>query len=98
MNDLNSVFVVGRVQSIKLKEPVEIVILNNHYSFNEETKEYEEVALDVKIFIHGKVPQKKAKDVKKGMRIGVNGRLCKEGVVCYSFQNLERDPPGKSDK
>jgi single-strand DNA-binding protein len=109
MNDLNSVFLVGRLtadpESKKSRTGggvLKLRIANNHYSFNEEKKEYEEETGFFNIVVFGRPAEKLPSSLAKGTRIGVNGRLVmrsfkgKDGadrtaceIVGYSVQILD---------
>lgn len=86
MNDLNSVFMVGRVTK-KAEDGVNLA--NRHYFFKSETKEYEEQKTEWCV----RLTEKHLANVDVGMRIGVNGRLSQdEGlsfIQAYSIQILE---------
>ena len=82
MNDLNSVFMVGRLTKqpevdVSEKGSVLSFTLANHYNtFNEEKKEYVEETGFYPVQLFGKQAEKLGSYLKKGQRIGVNGRLC----------------------
>lgn len=95
MNDLNSVFLVGRVKSVKEAKGegdnkiLTFSLVNNNYSFNETSKEYEEeqTVFSVKYF------GKHTKGIQSGFRIGVNGRVVEEDgkiiIRAYAIQILD---------
>jgi single-strand DNA-binding protein len=113
MNDLNSVFIVGRVaadpQVRSAKSGMKVLslrIANHHYSFDEEKKEYAEETGFFNVVMFGRQAEKWGASLKKGQRIGVNGRLSqdnwesKEGekktrdsIVAYAVQLLDVTTP-----
>ncbi len=113
MNDLNSVFIVGRVavdpQVKPAKNGSKILILriaNHHYSFDEEKKEYAEETGFYSVVMFGRQAEKWGAALKKGQRIGVNGRLSQEtwepkqgvkrttdSIIAYAVQLLDATAP-----
>jgi len=113
MNDLNSIFIVGRLAAdpeIKpAKSGLKVLVLriaNHHYSFDEEKKEYAEETGFYRVVIFGRQAEKWGGALKKGQRIGVNGRLsqdtwdAKEGgkktrdsIIAYAVQLLDVTQP-----
>ena len=93
MNDLNSVFIVGRVKKVKEDEKGKRLIIdlsNHHYSFNEEKKECVEEDLTIKVVLYGIQIEKWKDQLPKGTRIGVNGRIDKDlNIVGYALQILQ---------
>ena len=108
MNDLNSVFMVGRLTADpELKNAnghqlLSFRLANNYNTFDEAKKEYQEEAGFYSVVLFGKQAEKLAPYLKKGNRIGVNGRLkqhsweTKAGekrssvdIVAYTIQFLD---------
>jgi single-strand DNA-binding protein len=108
MNDLNSVFMVGRLTAdSELKNAnghslLAFRIANNYNTFDDQKKEYQEETGFYNVVLFGKQSEKIAPYLKKGNRIGVNGRLkheeweTKEGekrngvkIVAYTVQFLD---------
>jgi len=82
MNDLNSVYIVGKVKSNGKKNG--LVITNNSFVFDEKKKEYKEEKKDFHILLTDDNVV-----LKKGMRIGVNGRLKNvSGFACIISYSL----------
>ena len=83
MNDLNSIFMVGRIyndpiigNNVKTKEHViQFDLLNNYNTFDDESKEYKKETGIYPVILFGKAGEKLAPYLKKGNRVGVNGRL-----------------------
>lgn len=82
MNDLNSVYLVGRltddVKSQKLengKIRLSFSLANNQFHYNEKKKEYVKSTAFFRIvsFVEGESPLKDY--LRKGIRVGVNGKL-----------------------
>ena len=115
MNDLNSVYLVGRlIADPKLKATEDkcqgkFTLANNVYRYDEGKKEYGQNTIFFDIVVYGKDNEKIMAKIKKGTRIGVNGRLNmtekinKDGekksaleIVCYTIQLLV--PSIKEDK
>lgn len=106
MNDLNSVFMVGRIDKtpvIKAGADVEFYLLNNYSTYNEARKEYEQEQGRYHVIIKSHVAEKQAvvTTLKAGNKIGVNGRLMEHAVggkskmtrvsiVAYTIQNLSK--------
>ena len=98
MNDLNSVFIVGRVtadpQVRSAKSGTKILVLrlaNHHYSFDEEKKEYAEETGFFNVVMFGRQAEKWGGSLKKGQRIGVNGRLSQENWESKEGEKKTRD-------
>jgi hypothetical protein len=82
MNDLNSVYIVGKVKSNGKKNG--LVITNNSYVYDEKKKEYKAEKQDFHILLTDDNVV-----LKKGMRIGVNGRLKNvSGFTCIISYSL----------
>ena len=118
MNDLNSVYLVGRLtadpKASELKNGLSrltFTLANNQYHYNEEKKEYIHDAgfFNIITFTEEKNPLKNY--LKKGLRIGINGRLqdnqyiSKTGekkrsmsIVAFSIQLLEQIPNQNTQK
>lgn len=99
MNDPNSVFLVGR-----LKGEAELVVdgvtpkltfqlMNKYNVFDEGKKEYAEEIGVYDIALSGKQAEKLLPHLKKGSRIGVNGRLVQRrkqiAISAYTIQFLD---------
>lgn len=102
MNDLNSVFMVGKIVESphKVVSGAELDLVNNHYAFDEVKKEYVESKDVFRVTVAGRQADKWLTTLKKGQRIGVNGRLVhkakKVEILAYSVQVLE--PVVKSEQ
>ena len=114
MNDLNSVFLVGRIvadpdarYADSGKAVLRLRLASHRSRFNEEKKEYTEETGFFDVSLFGRSVERWSSVLRKGQRIGVNGRLCcdtytarsgekktRYGIVAYSLQLLE--PPLKT--
>lgn len=100
MNDLNSVFLVGRIKGKITQEQeqdkakkLSLTLASHHYTFSEDTKEYEEETGLYQIEMFGNQVEKLGSFLKEGSRVGVNGRMTtKNGavsIIAYSIQFLD---------
>ena len=80
MNDLNSVFIVGRISSFEMVDnELCIKLSNNSEIYN--------------VLLQGIQAKKIYNHSKKGLRIGVNGRLTTDGgisIIAFSIQFLDK--------
>lgn len=103
MNDLNSVYLVGRVAETPVctDKYMTFDLINTQYSYDESTQEYKQetpVVFPVAFVMTRSVPNIK---IVKGSRIGVNGRMVINkqfgektvSIVCYTVQNLSPAVP-----
>ena len=95
MNDLNSIYMVGRLTNDpKTKDgQVSFTLANNVYKYEESTKDYIKETCLFPIIVYGVEAEKMAKHLKKGLRVGVNGRLSIQNktiqIISYTVQVLE---------
>jgi len=95
MNDLNSIFVVGRLtEDAELKGDTLIFTIKNEYStYDEQTKSYKKEDGIFVCSIKGKEAKRlmASPAMKKGVRIGVNGRLSPDLlIIAISIQVLDK--------
>lgn len=81
MNDLNSVYLVGRlVEDPKVKIILDdfqasFTLASNSYRYLEGKKEYEQKTSFFDIVVVGKANERIISKLKKGIRVGINGHL-----------------------
>ena len=81
MNDLNSVYIVGTVKKNNKKE---LVITNSSYTYDNEKKEYKTEKQDFNVILPYTVD---GEALKRGMRIGINGKLRNVDGLTYIVPN-----------
>lgn len=110
MNDLNSVYIVGRLTADPKVRPTSngegsfttFTLANNNFRYDEVKKEYQQDTSFFDVMLFGKENEKISTKLKKGLRIGVNGRLKQKaytdkegvkkksiGIISYTVQILD---------
>lgn len=102
MNDLNSIFMVGHVTDKPKVEETEgspalsFTLDNKVMAFDETKKEYEEEHCLFPVVLFGKQAEQLKTHMKKGNRVGVNGRLQMldkaPRIIAYTIQFLDTKP------
>ena len=83
MNDLNSVYIVGRLTADPTVRPTSngegtfttFTLANNNFRYDDTRKEYQQDTSFFDVALYGKENEKLSSKLKKGLRIGVNGHL-----------------------
>ena len=93
MNDMNSVYLVGRlVANPKTKNGlITFTLANNNYMYDKRKKEYvaKTIFFNVEISLNY-LPDVKG-SIKKGIRVGVNGFLAENGIIhAVTIQILDK--------
>jgi single-stranded DNA-binding protein len=101
MTDLNSIYLVGRLTvDSKIKSENDLwmskfTLANNIYIYDAQKKEYFSKTNFLDIIVYGQENERVIKRLKKGMRIGVNGRINEEDgkieIVCFTVQILDKE-------
>jgi len=88
MSDLNSIFIVGRLTADptlkytdKGTQMMTFNLANNQVSFDKQTQEFKQKAGFFNIVLFGKQCESLGNILKKGHRIGVNGKLQQDQYV-----------------
>lgn len=100
MNDLNSIFMVGRVKNPGMVDgQLTFTLVNNYNAFDEDSKESKKEEGIYKVVMAGKSSEKLWEHCLEGTRLAVNGRLkcTKDGVVIvtYTIQFLDSKKKGE---
>ena len=92
MNDLNSVYMVGRIENTPLMVDGvwKFNIINNEFQYDDLKKEYVKKSTTFTVSYSGGTPMK----FESNSRIGINGKLAMSSnnsvfINCNTIQNLE---------